>query len=148
MATQTKEEIAVARRKKQGERKAEQDRMRAEYEVQKQEHLAMYKASVPKRLMEAQALASWLGIAVHVSLTATGPSVRFEEENHHDKLYIDETITYETEEWELENLEATLASLKAKRDAYDQRRIVAQRIFSNLSDEEKICIKEHIHYLR
>jgi len=148
MATQTKEEIAVARRKKQGERKAEQDRMRAEYEVQKQEHLAMYKASVPKRLMEAQALASWLGIAVHVSLTATGPSVRFEEENHHDKLYIDETITYETEEWELENLEATLASLKAKRDAYDSRRIVANGVWARLSDDEKFALKEHLIFLR
>jgi len=148
MATQTKEEIAVARRKKQGERKAEQDRMRAEYEVQKQEHLAMYKASVPKRLMEAQALASWLGIAVHVSLTATGPSVRFEEENHHDKLYIDETITYETEEWELENLERTLAELKIKSDAYDSRRIVANGVWARLSDDEKFALKEHLIFLR
>jgi len=148
MATLTKEEIAIARRKKQGERKAEEERMRAEYEVQKQEHLVMYKASVPKRLMEAQALAAWLGIAVHVSLTATGPSVRFEEENHHDKLYIDETITYETEEWELESLESTLASLKAKRDAYDARRIIAQGAWSKMSEEERAAIKEHIHWMR
>ena len=118
------------------------------YELQQQEHLAMYKASVPKRLMEAQALASWLGIAVHVSLTATGPSVRFEEENHHDKLYIDETITYETEEWELESLESTLASLKAKRDAYDARRIIAQGAWSRMSEEERAAIKEHIHWMR
>jgi len=118
------------------------------YELRKQEHLAVYKASIPKRLMEAQALASWLGISVYVSLTATGPSVRFEEENHHDKLYIDETITYETAEWELEIFEARLATLKAKRDEYDAQRIVAQGAWNRLSDDEKFALKEHFNWMR
>ena len=125
---------------------AEADRLYAE--EQRQRELVEYKASVPKRLMEAQALASWLGIAVHVSLTATGPSVRFKEENHYDKLYIDETITYETEEWVLESLEATLASLKTKRDAYDARRIIADGVWSRLSDDEKFALKEHFIWMR
>ena len=120
----------------------------AAYELQQQEHLAMYKASIPKRLMDAQALAVSLGVAVHVSLTATGPSVRFEEENHHDRLYIDETITYETEEWEFEGLENVLAGLKAKKDASDARRIVANGVWARLSDDEKVALKEHFIWMR
>ena len=118
------------------------------YELQQQEHLAMYKASIPKRMMEAEALASHLGVAVHVSLLATGPAARFEREDHHDRDYVDITITYETEEWELETLEGILASLKAKHDASEARLIVARGAWNRLSDEEKIAIKEHYGYLR
>ena len=130
------------------EQKAQIAAQAAEYERQRQEHLVMYKASIPKRLMDAQALAASLGIAVHVSLTATGPSVRFEYEDHHGNDYIDETITYETEEWELENLESILAARKAKRDAYDARRVVADGVWARLSDDEKVALKEHILWMR
>jgi len=148
MATQTKEEIALARRKKRAERTLLEEQQRVSREMQKQEHLAMYKASIPQRLMAAQVLAQQLGISVSISLTETGPAVKFKEENEHDKLYIDEILTYETEEWELESLETTLAAVKAKQDACDQRRAVAQSIFNNLSDNEKACLIEHIRWLR
>ena len=119
------------------------------YELQQQEHLAMYKASIPKRMMDAQALASILGgVAVHLKLTETGPSVRFEYENHRSKIWIDDTITYDTEEWELECLEAKLMEIKVARDACEARLIVAQGAWNRLSDEERAAIKEHHLYLR
>ena|ERR1017187_6512136 len=145
MATKlTAEQKAEKKALAKSMREAEQ----LEYEQQRKEHLAMYKASLPKRMMEAEALASHLGIAVHVSLTATGPSVRFEREDHHNNSYIDTTITYETEEWELECLEGTLKKLKDEKDAYDARRVVANGVWDRLSDEEKIALKEHFLWMR
>ena len=123
-------------------------REQEEYELQQKEHLAMYKASIPKRLMEAQALAVKLYVSVHVSLVASGVAVRFEFENHHKKIYIDDTITYETEEWELDVLEKQLADMNAERIAAEARLIVAQGIWNRLSAEERAAIKEHQFSLR
>lgn len=109
---------------------------------------AIYKAGLPKRLMDAQALAGSCGIASHVELTANGPSVRFEYEDHSHKNYIDETLTYQSEEWEVECLEGKLRDLKASCDAAAARLALAQSAFNKLTEDEKGAVKENIMWLR
>ncbi len=105
-----------------------------------------YLATVPKRLMDAQALALKVGVDVTVALTETGPSVRF---FHDDNPYISDTVTYQVEEWELECLEKNLQTIKDEQDAAQSRLKLAQDVWANkLSHEEKSAIKEFIFHLR
>lgn len=127
---------------------AEEANARTAYEAERVAADAVYKAGLPKRLMDAQALASSCGVATHVELTANGPSVRFEYEDHSRKSYIDEKLTYQSEEWEVECLEGHLRALKAERDAAAARLVLAQSVFNRLTDEEKVAIKENIAWLR
>ena len=121
-------------------------RIKAQFE--KEAAAAKYKADLPKRMMEAQALAQRLGVTTDVELTAIGPQVSFRCDNNEDKWYIDEVIGYDTEEWELEYLEGKLATIKEAQDAREERRQCAQSAFNNLSDDQKACLKEFIHYMR
>ncbi len=106
---------------------------------------AFYVASVPKRLMDATALAGHVGVSTEVNLTETGPSVRFHTDGEH---YIESTITYDVDEWELESLEGDLTRIKEQQDAREARKVLAQNIFDKLDVHEKTAIRENIHYLR
>lgn len=127
---------------------AEQVQKNAEYEAERAAAAAVYLAGLPKRLMDAQALACDCGVSTHVNLTVNGPSARFEYEDHSHNRYIDTTLTYQSEEWEVESLEGTLRALKAANDAAVARRNLAQSVFNRLTDDEKVAIRENIHYLR
>ena len=121
---------------------------RRQNELLQAEKNAKYKETVPKRLMDAQALANQLGVATSVELTATGPSVNFRCEDHVNNIYIDDIITYDTEEWELESLEGKLKDLKKAQDEYADRRIVANAVWDKLTPDQKRAVKEHIAYLK
>lgn len=133
---------------RRAKRLAEEAETRRLYDLNSVALIAMYKATIPKRLMDAQAIACHLGVSTHVSLTETGPSVRFECEDHTNKIYIDSIITYNTEEWEIDTLETRLNELKIAHDEYNARRIVAQDVWGKLSANEKHAIKEQIAYLK
>lgn len=147
MAGKLTTEQKEARRIAKEARDAEDAKAAEAQRLRRIEELAIYKASIPKRLMDAQAAARWLGISTDVSLTASGPLVNFNDDS--GNIYINETLTYESEEWELESLEQTLKNLKEKRDAYEAQRIVAQDAWSSqLTTEQQLAIREHFHYLR
>jgi hypothetical protein len=129
-------------------KKAELEAEKLRYEQERAAQIAAYKAGLPKRIKDAQILAYHVGVASHVELTETGPAVRFEYEDHLHKIYIDRTLTYESDEWEVEDVEVDLQKIKAQQEAYAAQRSVAQSIFGNLTPEEKTAIKEHIHYLK
>lgn len=133
---------------RRAKRLAEEAETRRQYELNAAEYDIKYKLTIPKRLMDAQAIACHLGVSTHVSLTETGPSVRFECEDHTNKIYIDSIITYNTEEWEIDTLETRLNELKIAHDEYNARRIVAQDVWGKLSANEKHAIKEQIAYLK
>ena len=133
---------------RRAKRLAEEAETRRLYDLNSVALIAMYKATIPKRLMDAQAIACHLGVSTHVSLTETGPSVRFECEDHTNKIYIDSIITYNTEEWDIDTLETRLNELKIAHDEYNARRIVAQDVWGKLSANEKHAIKEQIAYLK
>jgi hypothetical protein len=110
--------------------------------------MAEYYKTVPKRLLEAQALAQKLGVSVHLSLTETGPSVHFEYSDQREKIYIDETLTYQTEQWEMESLESQLHRIKEAQEERAERLKIAQAVFDRITPLEKAAIKEFIHSLR
>lgn len=106
--------------------------------------LEAYLLTVPKRLMDAQALAQNLGVNTNVSLTATGPSVHFFDEAS----VIDVTLTYQTEEWELESLERKLREIREEKDARIARLALARDVWKNkLSETERAALKENINWL-
>lgn len=131
-------------------RETKEQRQAREAQEQMDAELAMaeYYKTVPKRLLEAQALAQNLGVSANLSLTESGPSVHFEYKSESENVYIDTTITYQTEQWELESLESSLESIKAAHHARRQRLIIAQAIFDRITPFEKAAIKEHIYTLR
>lgn len=131
-------------------RETKEERLVREAQEQADAELALaeYRASIPKRLLEAQVLAQQLGVNVRLGLTATGPTAQFEYESERDKICIDETITYETEQWELEYLEDRLRQIKQIQENQRIRQKLAQDAFDRLSAVEKSVVKEYIHALR
>jgi hypothetical protein len=106
---------------------------------------AAYLASLPKRLMDMQALAISVGISVDVTLTSTGPSVQFHYETRTGG--INETLTYTSEEWKVNYVQDSINNLKEKQDAAAARTIVARGVISKLSVDEKLALKENIWLL-
>ena len=121
-------------------------RMKAEFE--QAAVLAAFKAGLPKRLMDAQALATSLCSSTHVELTESGPSVRFEYEDHGNKIYIDTTLTYNSEEWEVASLESDLNTVKLAKEEDARKLACAKSAWGNLTDDQQACIKKYIHYLK
>jgi len=103
-----------------------------------------YLLGVPKRLMDAHALARTLGINVEITLSDTGPVLYFSDENNQ----FEDRLTYQAEQWELEYVERKLRDLKDKRDAQVARQALAQSLFDKMTPEEKYALKENIHHLR
>jgi hypothetical protein len=100
---------------------------------------------LPRRIFEAQSLASMLtGITVITSLTPTGPIIQFQNETP----YIDIALTYQSEKWEMENLEEILLKIKERKEAFKLQGLRAQEIFGGLSPEDKVALRTHIHSLR
>jgi hypothetical protein len=103
--------------------------------------LEAYLQTVPKRLMDAQALAQSLGISVHVGLTENGPLVSFHDYNH----AIDDRLTYQCDQWELESLERSLLAIKEEQEAKASRLEIARDVWANkLTEIEKFALKENI----
>lgn len=106
--------------------------------------LEAYLLTVPKRLMDAQGLAQNLGVSVNVNLSENGLSVHF----YHESAVIDDTLTYQTEEWELECLERKLRDLKEEQEARKARTSLAEEAWKNkLTDDERAAIKENFYRL-
>jgi len=110
-----------------------------------------YRKSVPKRIMDATALAQLLGVATNITLTSTGPSVHFEY-GHWDRegtwpVVIDDTLTYETEEWELEMVEERLQRLHEHNLARETRLRLAKDAFLKLTEAERAAVKEFSYQL-
>jgi len=107
---------------------------------------AAYRETIPTRLMVAVATAQEVGVNTKINLISSGPSVRFYDDSGEG--YLDETISYNTEEWELEHLERILSTRKDEKDARTRRRGIAQDVWQNkLTVEEKAALKENIHSL-
>ena len=115
-----------------------------------EEHSAMlanqeWLKGLPKRIFEAQSMASMItGITVITSLAPTGPIIQFQNQEP----YIDTTLTYQSEKWEMENLEEILLKIKAQKVAFKLQALRAQEIFGSLSSEDKVALRTHIHSLR
>ena len=105
--------------------------------------LESYRLTVPKRLMDAAAQATQLGISVNVRLGEDGPIVGFYDSN----LDIDDSFTYETEQWELEQLENILRDIGIKQAQLSARRVLAREVWDGLTPTQKTALKENIQNL-
>ena len=110
--------------------------------------LEEYYDSLPKRMMEAQALASEVGIRTSITLTPKGAAVTFHWPDDSNNYSYDEIINYETEPWELDLVETKLKELKAAKVAAELRLQIAKDVYAKLSETERACLKEFINYLR
>jgi len=128
-------------------KQAEEDaRIKREFEAQAA--LEKFKAELPKRIMNAQALASALGIHTGITLSERGPLVHFYNEDKDNKIYIDDTLSYDSDEWEVEILERSLDEVRAIKEESKRRMEVAQSVYNRLTDDEKQCLKENIVWCR
>jgi hypothetical protein len=105
---------------------------------------AAFLVTVPKRLMNAQALALSLGVSANVRASDTGAVVSFYDSNS----LIDSNLGFDCEEWELGYIENLLTSLKNTRDRRDQRLALATAAWARIDTADQPLIKEFIGYLK
>lgn len=135
---------------------------RAEQRAQQEAERAVYLAGLPKRILDAQALAQSLGVGVRVYTDpGFGTCIAFTYGSYDDTSHlrvpskddnrapvIEETLSYTSEEWEVVHLEGKLQELKKYNEDRSQRYLVATQAFSRLTDAEKKAVKEFIYSLR
>ena len=139
---QTPEEKAAAKELKK-QQKAEQE---AKRKAEQDAEVAAYKAGLPKRLMNAQKNAERLGVRTEVTLTETGPEVSFY--NDEKGYYVETTLNYNSEVWEVEHLESELWTLHERAELAQKRRECAQSVWNTLEEDQKSCLREYITWMR
>ena len=108
-----------------------------------------FKATMPARLMQLQAISFGAGVNTRVSLTAAGPSVEFTRYEYDNKgSSFEETLTYDSEEWEVDHVERMIRAFKEEIDARAARRALAEEAWKGLPLKEQQVIKEFISNLR
>ncbi len=105
---------------------------------------AEFLKTLPKRMLDVQALANLVGVDTEVKLRENGPEIIF---NNESLGVYDEIINYDSEEWQVAYVEERFAKLKAEKDERDARFELAKTIWANFSDLEKTALKENIHHL-
>lgn len=132
----------IAKRMTPEERAAKEEIRRIEEKAAREKFLA----SLPLRLLNAQALARSLGtVDVYVSNNDAGLSVTFKQGKNP---YLDTTITMESDEWNMDELERELADIKRVQDEYQARYHFARSVWNRLSDTERNVITEFIDHLK
>jgi hypothetical protein len=130
MARLSAEERRLQREAEEAQRKAEKEALRQ---------------TMPSRLMLLAALARTLNVDTDLRLIENGVSLRIRRE---ESPYIDSTLTYDSEEWEVESVESDLNQIKAENEARAARLAMAQDVWNHkLTKEEKAALKEFIYQL-
>ena len=118
----------------------------AKRKAEEEAYRVAFRASMPKRLTALKEAAEQVGVTTELDLYNTGPQVRFFNEG---KLRnFDEILNYNSDEWDIEWIENQVKDLKAEQDAREARRNLASAAFAKLSEDERVALKEFIHYLR
>lgn len=118
---------------------------KAARELEAAAELAAYKAGLPQRLVEAKEKAEKLGVRVEIDLTHEGPVVSFYADD--PECSIEDTLTYNSNSWEVEYLEGRLCRLQARQDLQRQRMETARSAWATLSDDQKSCLREYFAYM-
>lgn len=104
-----------------------------------------FRLTMPSRLMQLFARAQGVNISANIRLITSGVEMTVYHDSHP---HIDSTLTYDSEEWEVEMVEDSIDLLKADIDARQARRELAQDVWTNkLSPVERAALKEFIHSL-
>lgn len=117
----------------------------AALEAEQEKAFQAYLLTVPKRLMDAVALAKVVGVHTDIELSEKGPLIQFSGD---DRLHPDQ-YSYESVEWELLILERQLADIKEEQDERARLRALAEDLWKNrLTTDERRALKEFIGYFR
>jgi hypothetical protein len=116
--------------------------------------IAEYRAGLPARLMNIVALANSVGASVDINLIKSGPAIRIQikhrEWDDHVVAWtksLDETLTYDSEEWQVESVEWFLTNRQKEVEQKEQRRTLATVCWSSLTNEQRSALKEFMHIL-
>lgn len=120
-------------------------RVNAEYEEQCRKEQAEFELTIPKRMVEIQALASKLAISTRIELTDNGPILFIYLREGADD---EESISYKSEIYEVKYIEDVLERLKNEKEEKAIRFSIAQSVWSKLTVEERVALKEHILFVR
>ena len=129
MARETKEQ-----------RQAREEQARAAHVAE----IAEYRKKLPKILNELMELADRLGVDNRVGLDESGPLLQFEFDGNWDST----VLSYESEEWEVEWIREKLIAIKIEKETKEAKKRLAQAVFDRLTAEEKIAIRECIHFCK
>ena len=117
-------------------------------DLEKKAEQEKYIASLPSRMHEAKKKIHHLGGGAEIDADSVGFILIVNYDNRSTNCCIEATIGYNSEPWELEELERQLdreITLKQEKDA---RIALAQQVFDRLTKEEKDALSENFHIIR
>lgn len=124
---------------------AEQRRvLREQEEEEARQAKIAFRASMPARLKKITELAKEVGVDYTISLTDSGVVVTINREKNP---YMDYTLSYESDQWEVEDAESSLQYIRREIEARIERQALAKGAWEKLSYDEKNAVKEFIHSL-
>ena len=100
-----------------------------------------FRKSMPAKMAALRMLAQSIGVSTDIQLNEFGPVVKF-----YDEISIDTELTYDSEQWRVEQLEETFMNIKAAQDEAARKKELAREIWDRMTTEEKVLIKDHIKY--
>jgi len=130
---ETPEERAAREKIADLERKAERER---------------YIASLPQRMHETKKKIFQLGGRAEIDTDSKGFILIINYDNRDTGCRIETTIGYESDPWELDNIEHQLDREIVLRQEREARIILAQQVFDRLTEEEKKAMLENFHLIR
>ena len=99
--------------------------------------------------MQLQAISSGAGVNTRVFLNAVGPGIEFTRYEYDNRgSSFEETLTYDSEEWEVDHVERMILAFKEEIDARAARRALAESTWKSLGEADRRAIKEFITCLQ
>lgn len=129
------------------ERKIKQAELVAKRELEYKIHQENYFKDLPRRLLELTALAKSLNVTADVELSLSGPKIRFYYSDRANNHYIDDFLSYQSDEHDVVEVEYFLKILK---DEYDARIFglnLAKNALNKLTADEQAALKKYIEYI-
>jgi hypothetical protein len=113
-------------------------------EAELQRHHEAFLETIPKRMAEIQVLAESLCVGYRLALTEVGPELIFNDEGHG---FIEQTMHYGSQEWEVTLIHDKLLSIRREIDAKTERLVLAKEVVGKMTTEEKAVIAEFSYLL-
>ena len=127
-------------------RETKEERLAREAQARAEEKLrvAEYRKTLPRVLKELMELADDLLVENRLGLDDSGPLLQFEFDGNWDST----VLSYESEQWEVEWIREKLIAIKIEKEAKEAKKRLAQTVFDRLTSDEKIAIRECIHFCK
>jgi len=122
----------------------EKRRILEEQEAEDKRAREAFRLTIPGRFKQLNELAKQVGVSTTITLTSDGVQLEF---LYTGTPYIESSLTYDSEEWEVDHVERDLKKIKDEIDAKAARFSLAKTVWARLDDTEKVAVKEFINSL-